>query len=783
MALTFDATYYLSARPDVFNAFVATAGKTGQTWAQFAEAHYNTYGRFEGANPNTTFNTVEYLTANPDVAAAGINPFTHFLNYGAKEGRAPSASFPSYASFDEKTYLAANTDLATAGITTKAQAYEHFVKYGQFESRPGAPVIDTSTPGSTVVFTTGTDVLKGTTANDTFIGDFGVTGQISAADSVTGGAGTDTVKLFGAFSAAAMPTLSGVEVLQLVAPTNVDVNVSTISGLTTLKIDDASAMNGKTVTTGSGVTTSLATASGVGTAGTVTVAMSATDTSGKLILNGYQGASGATPAALTVTGAAQTTLDIVSQTGKNAVTTLTGAATDKTINITASTDLNVTTSLTAAAATAVNVSGAGKVTIAGSDLAATVAVDASKSTGGVSYTAEAAGSTLTFTGGTGADSVTFAAGTLTTADKLVGGDGSDTIVINDTAPVYAAINAATGFEALGLATTGATVDISSITNGINSFKVGAGNLSETFNNALSTSTFTIDNSVSNTGTIAINGKTGELTSTVTLNAGAATTAQTLANLNFTGFQTINLKSTGTGTGGENIITGTNTVDNSNIVITGDKALTITGALDGTATGSKVDASAFTAALTLTGSGFNDIITGGTGADKLNGGAGIDTINGGAGKDTITVSAATQQDTLTGGADADTFSFSAADILDTLKTSSGTTGVVKITDFVAGTDKIGLVDTGGAATSMVLATAQTIASAADLTAVYAGITAIAASVDAGALSGVVVTVSAGAAAGTYLYVNDTTGAVSNANDMLINITGITGTLSASDFVFA
>lgn len=80
MALAFDANYYLSTRPDVFNAFVKTAGATGQTWAQFAEAHYNTFGRFEGSNPNATFNTNQYLAANPDVAAAGVNPFTHFLN-------------------------------------------------------------------------------------------------------------------------------------------------------------------------------------------------------------------------------------------------------------------------------------------------------------------------------------------------------------------------------------------------------------------------------------------------------------------------------------------------------------------------------------------------------------------------------------------------------------------------------------------------------------------------------------------------------------------------------
>jgi hypothetical protein len=49
--------------------------------------------------------------------------------------------------------------------------------------------------------------------------------------------------------------------------------------------------------------------------------------------------------------------------------------------------------------------------------------------------------------------------------------------------------------------------------------------------------------------------------------------------------------------------------------------------------------------------------------------------------------------------------------------------------------------------------------------------------------VLVTVSGGASAGTYLYINDATGGVAAADDMLINITGITGTLASTDFLFA
>ena len=200
---------------------------------------------------------------------------------------------------------------------------------------------------------------------------------------------------------------------------------------------------------------------------------------------------------------------------------------------------------------------------------------------------------------------------------------------------------------------------------------------------------------------------------------------------------------------------------------------------GTALGSRVAASTFTGKLNVTGSSQADVIVGGSGADRI-----ASSIAG-----TDAAGQANQSDTLTGGAGADTFVFAATSATNaaTAKAtlyaqSAGTTAVVKITDFVAGTDKIALVAGTTPFTSATVATAQTIATAADLTAVYAGITAISAST-ATAASTVIVTVSGGAAAGTYLYVNDATPGVSNSADMLINLTGITGTFSAGDIVFA
>jgi Ca2+-binding RTX toxin-like protein len=70
----------------------------------------------------------------------------------------------------------------------------------------------------------------------------------------------------------------------------------------------------------------------------------------------------------------------------------------------------------------------------------------------------------------------------------------------------------------------------------------------------------------------------------------------------------------------------------------------------------VDASASSAAVSLTGSGTANRLTGGSAADAIDGGSGSDTLNGGDGGDQIT---ADDSDVIDGGADSDTVSFAAA----------------------------------------------------------------------------------------------------------------------------
>ncbi len=76
----FDEVWYLQHYTDVLEAVTAGVYKNGYQ-------HYETYGWKEGRTPSTWMDTTAYLTENPDVAMAGIDPLSHFLDYGVREGR------------------------------------------------------------------------------------------------------------------------------------------------------------------------------------------------------------------------------------------------------------------------------------------------------------------------------------------------------------------------------------------------------------------------------------------------------------------------------------------------------------------------------------------------------------------------------------------------------------------------------------------------------------------------------------------------------------------------
>ncbi len=159
-SLAFSTNKYLQANPDVAAAgmdplsaylhsgqgmaFISTPHGTGQQdplvdnayyFSHYQDVaavglnpftHYDLSGWHEGRNPDALFNTAYYLQQNPDVrAAAGIDSMIHYELSGWREGRNPSPQFST------AKYLAANRDVAAAGMNPLV----HYELSGSHEGR------------------------------------------------------------------------------------------------------------------------------------------------------------------------------------------------------------------------------------------------------------------------------------------------------------------------------------------------------------------------------------------------------------------------------------------------------------------------------------------------------------------------------------------------------------------------------------------------------------------------------------------------------------------------
>ncbi|MFQ5623936.1 MAG: hypothetical protein ACE5FS_11130 [Paracoccaceae bacterium] len=121
--------------------------------------HYCTTGWRLGHDPNGDFSTRHYLDTNPDVAAAKINPFVHFILFGRAEGRSPKAPVAAEAEkaprsdenalddiigalrphFDTDHYLNQYPDVARAGV----DPVHHYCAIGWTEGRDPHPEFST----------------------------------------------------------------------------------------------------------------------------------------------------------------------------------------------------------------------------------------------------------------------------------------------------------------------------------------------------------------------------------------------------------------------------------------------------------------------------------------------------------------------------------------------------------------------------------------------------------------------------------------------------------------
>ena len=229
-----------------------------------------------------------------------------------------------------------------------------------------------------ITLTNTTDNIVGTAGNDTIVGDNVST---SAGDQISGGAGTDTLKLYGN---AVKPAFTGVEKVYLNGNT-LGFDVSTNSEVTNLDLDDVATAQTYTIANGQAVSVSnIAATEVVDFAGNTVTALN-------LGLNNV--AATGNDATIDLNSTAQTSVSITTSGTKSQVTLLNTGAKLDTINIAAGVALEL-----------------------GHALTTVKTINAAASTAGVDIDAVGA-SDLTFTGGAGNDRIALGA-TLTAADTI-----------------------------------------------------------------------------------------------------------------------------------------------------------------------------------------------------------------------------------------------------------------------------------------------------------------------------------------------------------------------------
>jgi hypothetical protein len=665
------------------------------------------------------------------------------------------------------------------------------------------------------------DIVNGTTGNDNINGNLffntpsGTFFQtLNTGDTVVGGTGTDNLNvgfnnLVGGVGAQTInATLTSIEGLSVNATGNAatTLDMTNGTGLTTVSITNGTAGGDITLSNLATLLTSVSLSSTAAGLSVGSTAAAVAGTADAVAVNLSQAGSAAAPVTLSMTG--YETFNIASNgPATNGVTLGYSAG--------ATATLTGTTSLALSTGTSTNA-----ITVNGSGMTGTAALTVTASGGSnvVNVTGTANGDAVNFAVSVAAGVTAIADANTTSStygatDVYNGGAGTDTIALG-AANVVGVTTNQTNLSNLEVVSLTDAVDAGIYTPALFG---GATSLTLAYNPAIlaGTNAAAVSGAVtSGTGTastVAYQVNYGAGTSGLTLlgnNTGGATlfssgsATNDVLNLTIgsgastglvegifatTGFETVNLASNGAlgVTNAIGAITMTATAATELLSVSGARNITINGSV----TADQVNASALTGSLNMTAVSFGAglslgapvtnagmQITGGSAADTLFGSDGADQIVGGAGNDRIMFgTAASQGDIVTGGDGADTFRFTAA------TQSAGTAQIVKITDFVAGTDKIGLFAVGGITAISTVVTGS-LATADTLTQVYAG---AGTGTAGGATTPIakVLTVSAGLAAGTYLIIdNNNNGSFTDTTDMMINITGVTGTVATTDFSF-
>ena len=550
--------------------------------------------------------------------------------------------------------------------------------------------------------------LVGGAGNDTFNASAltAATATLTAGDSLTGGAGTDTL-VFTNIVANTYGTgvvTNGIENVKVIATAATTIDATQFDGVTGIENTGATAAGDVTFTglkaiptinvNATNGDTIVQFAAGVtsGAADAATVNLSSTASTGAVAVNvaGVETINVVTGGAMS--GTADTIVNGAGVAG-NSVNLVTDALT--TLNVSGTAGARLTATLQGATATVT-----GTVTSAAGADDITVNADS----GDKVSVAMGAGNDTVRIGGT----IGTLTGSATVSGWTVsGGEGDDTLVMSTGTTSITGANLS-DFEAARV-TNNSVVWTDASKNNITSvtFDTAGGNFTGlesggTVNLTTGGAATVAMTNVATTGWTA----TAATSDSLTVNVGTSSTsgAVTAASITATGVETItvnNLAATNDTTARSTTIAGTSVKE---LTVNAKGALTLTAASTAL---TKVNASAvagdltFTSAATagasVTGGAGNDTLSSAStaGVDTIDGGAGNDSISGGAGADSLiggdgadTITGGTGADTLTGGAGADRFVFSANNTTAATPVLVSTSSAPDtITDFTTGVDKI------------------------------------------------------------------------------------------------
>lgn len=668
---------------DIFSSYImagryTTAAKVTQLMANFGLTYSATptTGTADGDAQNWF---TQQINANRDIGDIVFDA----VSYLGSTDAINSATYGSVALMLSNKAAVANYHSVTLGTSSGSLADLQYVVAGVSAMTPVATISDLASAmtlgpvsGSTASLTTGTDIISGTSGNDT-INAIITSGKVtlSASDVLNGGSGQDTLAITNEGSkAGSIPaaSISNIETLQITDTATLpsQYNISSVKGVT--NVINKTSTN---IVTLAGIPAGASlTIQGNGTTanGSTTFTMATAADAVNLILDG--GLTGTNPGNVVraTTGAASITVTSSGQDNKinkldlDTATALTG------LTIVATTSLTASLGLDYASKSTLTISGsAAKVDLSGATLSGNISmIEASGMTAGGAWVKLGDKSTQ-FIGGAGndmvgVDTLVYSAKTAT----LAAGDGFDSLRLTDQAAL-ASTTAANfiGFEELVVGDDNDnqtdTFDLS-LLSGATALKLNANSVMDGYviNNisAAQAAAVTIAGSQATAPTLSVYEATtaGQADAlSIGINDGASTTGTiSIVNLIAAGVESLSIAATDnctvasltgmpaltqltvSGTGTSNLTLGALAVNPTTVV----DASSVTGSFtfNGTAaTGNGLTVTGSTSkGSTITATPQADTLVGGAGNDVIVGGASGDTINVGTGTDAIQLLAAT-----------------------------------------------------------------------------------------------------------------------------------------------